>query len=54
MEQPILPQTMEDALIPSLPPSAYYIPNFITAEEEAHLLNKVVYHDQPYLLPTPY
>lgn len=32
---------LEDYLIPGLPASFYYIPNFITAEEEAHILTKV-------------
>ncbi len=38
---PGLPSSLEAALIPTLPPSAYYIPNFITPSEEAHLLRKV-------------
>ena len=36
-----LPSSLEAALIPDLPPSAYYIPNFITPSEEAHLLQQV-------------
>ena len=28
-------------LIKNAPPSMYYIPNFITTEEEAYILNKV-------------
>lgn len=33
--------TLETAKIKSLPDSAYYIPDFITAEEEERLLQKV-------------
>lgn len=29
------------ALVPKVPPSTYYIPNFITRREEDHLLEKV-------------
>jgi len=32
-----------DALIPNLPGSMYYIPNFITEDEESRLLGKVHY-----------
>ncbi|KAL9103444.1 MAG: hypothetical protein Q9163_001507 [Psora crenata] len=48
MEFPKLPSSLEDALILSLPPSAYYIPNFITEAEEANILHKI--NTQP--LPT--
>ena len=41
MDDHLLPFSLQEALIPSLPPSAYYIPNFITEIEEAHLLQKV-------------
>lgn len=41
MDDPLLPISLQEALIPSLPPSGYYIPNFITEIEEAHLLQKV-------------
>ena len=37
-----LPETMQSALIPQLPASGYYIPNFISQEEEAYLLHKVI------------
>jgi alkylated DNA repair protein alkB family protein 6 len=36
-----LPTSLEDARIKSLPPSAFYIADFITQEEEEVLLNKV-------------
>lgn len=36
-----LPKSLEQARIRTLPPSAYYIPNFISEEEEAHILEKV-------------
>jgi alkylated DNA repair protein alkB family protein 6 len=32
---------LEAFRIASLPPEFYYIPNFLTAEEEASILNKV-------------
>lgn len=37
----MIPMTLETAKIKSLPDSAYYIPDFITAEEEERLLQKV-------------
>lgn len=36
-----LPESLEQARIHSLPPSAYYISNFISEEEERHILEKV-------------
>ena len=37
---PPLPN-LQEVLIPSLPASGYYLPNFITLTEEAYLLEKV-------------
>lgn len=39
-----LPACLEDAQIKSLPSAAFYIPDFITAEEEQMLLHKVGKH----------
>ena len=36
-----LPATLQEVLIPLLPASGYYIPNFISETEEAYLLHKV-------------
>lgn len=36
-----LPPSLEPAKIASLPPTAYYIPNFITEDEEQMILGKV-------------
>lgn len=36
-----LPCSLDDAKIKSLPASAYYIPNFISLEEEQTILRKV-------------
>ena len=41
MEDLKLPATLREALIPFLPGSGYYIPNFITPMEEEYLLQKV-------------
>jgi len=41
VQDPAKNMNLEDYLIPGLPDSFYYIPNFITASEEAHLLTKV-------------
>ncbi|KAI5371158.1 hypothetical protein Slin15195_G020300 [Septoria linicola] len=41
---------MESSRITNIQPSMYYIPNFITEEEESNVLSKV---RVPYL-PTPY
>ena len=41
MEDIKLPSFLSDALISSLPDSAFYIPNFISTEEEETLLHKV-------------
>jgi hypothetical protein len=43
-EQLKLPTCLEEAQIKSLPSTAYYIPNFITGEEEHMLLHKVGEH----------
>ena len=42
MDDPPLPASLQEALIDSLPASGYYLPNFITEAEEAHLLQKVI------------
>lgn len=43
-------ETKEDALqqyaIPGIPPAMYYIPNFITEEEEAYIMSKVSFPPQ--------
>ncbi len=36
-----LPRSLDDARVTTLPPTAYYIPDFITPAEEVFLLNKV-------------
>lgn len=41
MDKHALPASLQGALIPSLPASGYYIPNFITETEEAYLLQKI-------------
>ncbi|MCJ1451712.1 hypothetical protein MMC28_002052 [Mycoblastus sanguinarius] len=41
MKNPNLPSSLEDAVISDLPPSSYYIPNFISEAEEAHILHYV-------------
>lgn len=41
MDNRSLPIGLQEALIPSLPASGYYVPNFITETEEAYLLQKV-------------
>ncbi|KAL8669568.1 MAG: hypothetical protein Q9168_005850 [Polycauliona sp. 1 TL-2023] len=38
---PPLPNSLSECLIPSAPPSTYYIPNFLSPSEQAHLLQKV-------------
>ncbi len=38
-----LPASLQDAKIPSLPQTAYYIANFISEEEEQMILDKVCY-----------
>jgi hypothetical protein len=37
----LLPSSLEHARITTLPQTAYYIPNFITEEEEQMILGKV-------------
>lgn len=41
MDDRSLPASLVEALIPSLPNSGYYVPNFISETEEAYLLQKV-------------
>ena len=38
----LLPANLQEALILTLPASGYYIPHFITSEEETHLIQKVL------------
>ena len=40
MEDIILPATMAEAAVPSLPKTAFYIPNFITEIEERNILDR--------------
>lgn len=59
MDDHFLPATLLEALIPSLPASGYYIPNFISKTEEAYFLQKVshpgynprFFHNQPLTCP---
>lgn len=37
-----LPKSLDEVRIESLPPAAYYIADFITEDEERHILEKVV------------
>lgn len=39
-----LPSSLEVSRINALPSAAYYIPNFISDEEEQAILNKVARH----------
>lgn len=41
MDHLSLPANLQEVLIPSLPASGYYVPNFVTESEEAHLLQNV-------------
>jgi len=47
-----MPDCLEDYRIKSLPGSAYYVPNFVTEEEERVLLNKVGNHSRNLVLAT--
>ncbi|ODO03187.1 hypothetical protein I350_06032 [Cryptococcus amylolentus CBS 6273] len=40
-------KTIEDFRIPDIPPAAFYIPNFITEEEEAYLLERLESSPKP-------
>lgn len=42
-----LPASLEESKIQSLPSSAYYIPNFISAEEEKVILDKIANAPKP-------
>ncbi|KAI0480768.1 hypothetical protein GGR56DRAFT_289457 [Xylariaceae sp. FL0804] len=42
-----LPDSLEQVRVPSLPPTAYYISDFITEEEEAVLLEKIANAPKP-------
>ncbi|PKS10263.1 hypothetical protein jhhlp_002013 [Lomentospora prolificans] len=44
---PSIPQSLQDARVPTLPPSAYYIPNFITEQEELLILDKIANAPKP-------
>lgn len=37
-----LPSSLEDVKISKLPPSAYYVANFVSKEEEKMILDKVL------------
>jgi alkylated DNA repair protein alkB family protein 6 len=39
--RPSIPEDLSAYRLPSLPPSFYYIPNFLTEYEEAKILSKV-------------
>ena len=41
MDNFTLPASLQEVLIPSLPASGFYVPNFITETEEAYLLQQV-------------
>lgn len=41
-----LPRSLEASRIHALPPAAYYIPDFISEEEEAAILHKVARHSK--------
>lgn len=41
MATPALPASLEEFRISKLPSTAYYIPNFISEEEEQQILDKV-------------
>ena len=43
MDNRSLPASLQEMVIPSLPASGYYVPNFITENEEAYLLRKVCF-----------
>lgn len=45
-----LPSSLEAAKITSLPPASYYVPNFISEEEERMILDKV--RLSPWLVPS--
>ncbi|TYJ54274.1 hypothetical protein B9479_005033 [Cryptococcus floricola] len=40
-------KTLEDFRIPDIPPAAFYIPNFVTEEEEAYLLERLESSPKP-------
>ncbi|KAL2753397.1 hypothetical protein ACRALDRAFT_1094750 [Sodiomyces alcalophilus JCM 7366] len=42
-----LPETLDDALVARLPPAAFYIPDFISVEEEANILRKIAEAPKP-------
>ncbi|KAI1267198.1 hypothetical protein F5Y18DRAFT_331666 [Xylariaceae sp. FL1019] len=42
-----LPQNLNDVRIASLPSAAFYIPDFITKDEEEHILNKIASAPKP-------
>ncbi|SPO01117.1 uncharacterized protein DNG_03864 [Cephalotrichum gorgonifer] len=44
---PQLPRSLEDARVTSLPKSAFYIPNFITVEEEQAILSRIATAPKP-------
>jgi len=48
-----LPQSLEDSRIPTLPPSAYYIADFISEEEERLMLEKVYHDATSRMFPSP-
>ena len=48
-----LPASLEQNRITTLPEFAYYIPNFISEEEEQAILHKVSRPEPPRLAPLP-
>lgn len=49
-EDKLSPAAVESWRIQSLPPNFYYIPNFITVEEESSILQKVRINCHSYLI----
>ncbi|KAI0405690.1 hypothetical protein F4802DRAFT_167841 [Xylaria palmicola] len=47
LDKTLLPQTLDRARVPRLPPAAFYIPEFITDDEEQFILDKIASAPKP-------